>query len=128
MIKIKYSAENIKGEKVEYFLEDVFEARERAVNQIKTWKDLHLADPSYKGLKLSLSCFINNELTKTHFLLNGERMHTEDIIMALTEELSFLNGLGYEPQTGVVKFNDKDHEHVADDFITLYYFTAAKSI
>ena len=97
------------------------ESCSKAIEQIKIWKGEVL---SYVGLKLTLEIFAGENLLQSLAVLTGERMHTDDILDSLKKEYEILDELGYELPFGIIEYNGKTIQHISNDFVMLYYFTA----
>ena len=122
MISIKYTAENILGEMAEFTLDNPMKARRQAFKQIRKWKaQAH----SHVGLKLKLTAYENSIRLHEQVILNGDRMHSPEIILALHDELITLEAYGLEPPRGIISYQGMQISHVADDMVPIYYFTVS---
>jgi hypothetical protein len=85
-MKVTYTVQNQFGETVEYSFRNPMKSRSKAIEQLKLFRG---EAKSYKGLRLS--CNIDG--IQTIDLITGKRMHSDDILKALANELEILANL-----------------------------------
>lgn len=89
---------------------------------------LRKATNSYKGIRLYIeykkSDQNRNEEIIKHFILNGKRMHTDDILTALEKESMILDRAGKIYEKMITTAGDDSYNAVNQFHATIYYFTA----
>ena len=118
-MKVTYTVENQFGETVEYSFRNPMKSRSKAIEQLKLFRG---EAKSYKGLRLSY----NIDGIQTIDLITGKRMHSDDILKSLANELEILANLDlpYEMPACFTELDEVQYLTIADDLIFLYYFTA----
>lgn len=98
-------------------------ARKEALELVKSLKE---TAQSFDGIKLSVeySKTNNPDLTESHSILTGDRMHTEEILKALNQETEVLSSAMQEYSIMTTNMGDYKYNAVDQGFTFLYYFTA----
>lgn len=102
------------------------EARSKAIALAIKWKETNESSTPYKGIKLDMQYGIRENGTKQFVihLLNGKRMHTDDICKVLWDEASALEEMGLQFDYTLLDDGTTQQKVVTDSYIKLYYFTA----
>lgn len=99
-------------------------ARKEALELVKSLKQIA---HSFDGIKLSIEYAktSNPDLTESHSILTGDKMHSEDILVALDNEAEVLSAAMQKfSEMITTNVDGKNYRSVDIGFTLLYYFTA----
>lgn len=96
------------------------------LNSIQFAEQLKKIGSSFFGIKVYVEYSPDSLLPKTerHYLLSGERMHTEQVLSALHEEYNILQSANKDFEVMKCEFENKEYHAVDQKYNSLYYFTA----